>query len=262
MGKQKKEKEKRSIAPSLTVDDFPSLGCGSGSGISSGCDKSADGKSSVAPHLSASHPTSSPDASIACSESTASTATLLAPSAWLKTSAVATSGVPCSLAARLPQQTESPDTRTEQAVIECDWMVAATKTAKLPIQIEKRKHKTVTVVRNITGNAAALLSSLKVALGTGGTLVQGGGDTDVSGGVEIEIQGDHAKRIGAYLTGEHARLVQSGGRGALRGVSKGELEEHSRSGADKKGKGNAPAGAGRSIASLDKKAAVLKQQAR
>ena len=140
------------------------------------------------------------------------------------------------------------------------WSINATKTAKLPLQIEKRKHKTVTVLKNINGDASVLLSSLKLSLGTGGKLVDGMEASGEGGGgtAEIEIQGDHLKRIANYLCDEHARLMLvGGGRGVLRGVSKAELATHGS--VPKVKKGSATGSTGKSIAKLDQKAAALKQ---
>ncbi|MCC6660811.1 MAG: translation initiation factor [Phycisphaerales bacterium] len=61
------------------------------------------------------------------------------------------------------------------------------------VQRERRRDKTVTVVRGVTvppeGDPAAFLRSLKTRLGTGGTLTDGA----------LELQGDHVATVVAYL---------------------------------------------------------------
>ena len=56
--------------------------------------------------------------------------------------------------------------------------------------VEKRKNHKVTVIRNVEGDAAALIAELKNALGAGG----------VARGGEVEIQGDHEARVVRFLS--------------------------------------------------------------
>ena len=108
-----------------------------------------------------------------------------------------------------------------------------------------------------------LLSSLKLALGTGGKLAasEENSNPSISSNImEIEIQGDHIKRIAKHLCMEHARLLLGGGKGALRGVSKGELSAHLPVSAKSKQLTGSGTGSARSIAKLDAKAAQLKQK--
>ena len=74
------------------------------------------------------------------------------------------------------------------------FRVERTRKGGFPIALEKRSGgKSVTVIRNLSGNLEDLLARLKKLCGAGGTLRD---DT-------IEIQGDHRPRIEAYLK-EHA----------------------------------------------------------
>ena len=82
------------------------------------------------------------------------------------------------------------------------WRVKATKKGDWPIIVEKRKHHTVTCIRNVTG-AELLCTELQDALGAGGC---------VRGNV-VELQGRHTDRCVAFLVA-HLRHV-SGLRGAL-----------------------------------------------
>jgi translation initiation factor 1 (eIF-1/SUI1) len=83
------------------------------------------------------------------------------------------------------------------------WRVRGTKKGDWPIDVEKRKHHTVTVLRNVSGDAHALCTELQDALGAGGT---------VRGSV-VELQGAHTDRCIAFLS-ERRRHV-AGVRAAL-----------------------------------------------
>ena len=69
------------------------------------------------------------------------------------------------------------------------WRVRGTKKGDWPIDVEKRKHHTVTCIRNVGGDANALCTELQDALGAGGT---------VRGSV-VELQGAHVDRCVAFL---------------------------------------------------------------
>ena len=69
------------------------------------------------------------------------------------------------------------------------WRVRGTKKGDWPIDVEKRKHHTVTCIRNVSGDANTLCTELQDALGAGGT---------VRGSV-VELQGAHTDRCVAFL---------------------------------------------------------------
>ena len=70
------------------------------------------------------------------------------------------------------------------------YAVNATKKGELPLSTDKRKWgKVVTTLANVTGDAEALCTALKGALGTGGHVLPGA----------IEVQGDQRETIGAWL---------------------------------------------------------------
>lgn len=71
--------------------------------------------------------------------------------------------------------------------------VTGTKKAGVPIHVERRGNKTVTIVRNVQGDAAGLVAHLRKSMGTGGIVLQGG--------TAIELQGDCSKRARALLEG-------------------------------------------------------------
>ena len=78
------------------------------------------------------------------------------------------------------------------------WRVRGTKKGDWPIDVEKRKHHTVTCIRNVSGDANALCAELQDALGAGGT---------VRGSV-VELQGAHVDRCVAFLS-ERRRHVSN-----------------------------------------------------
>lgn len=70
------------------------------------------------------------------------------------------------------------------------FTIKRTKKGGLPISLEKRAQgKTVTVVRNLSGNAGEFLAILKKRCGAGGVLRDGA----------VELQGDHRATIEAFL---------------------------------------------------------------
>ena len=72
------------------------------------------------------------------------------------------------------------------------WRVRGTKKGDWPIDVEKRKHHTVTCIRNVSGDANVLCTELQDALGAGGT---------VRGSV-VELQGAHTDRCVAFLAAQ------------------------------------------------------------
>lgn len=70
------------------------------------------------------------------------------------------------------------------------WRVAKTKKGGYPVSVERRAGgKVMTLVRNVSGDADALLSALRKHCAAGGKAL---GDL-------VEIQGDHAEKITAFL---------------------------------------------------------------
>jgi translation initiation factor 1 (eIF-1/SUI1) len=273
MGKQKKDKGKKggtsAAIPSLMEENFPILG---GSGNTGACTRS-NSTTTATITTTATNKLTHNTIDAACnsklqtsgqekaqSTSTADTSPVafLTDTVWKKHSGVSVI-VPDSAdtsSRRLDAGNSSQKEASAGAA--AVWCVHATKSAKLPVQVEKRKHKTVTVVRNISGDASVLLSSLKLALGTGGKLMTSAEESSSS--VEIEIQGDHVNRVSSFVCAEHARISRTGGRqGVLKGVSKGELAAHSAA-KSKNAPGAGAGGAPKSISKLDQKAAALQQQ--
>jgi translation initiation factor 1 (eIF-1/SUI1) len=73
---------------------------------------------------------------------------------------------------------------------EGEFRVRGSKKGGLPVAIEKRnKGKKVTVVSNVEGDSAALLSALKHAVGCGG----------VASTNQVEVQGEHVQKVEAFL---------------------------------------------------------------
>eukprot|EP00668_Euglena_longa_P036439 GGOE01046837.1.p1 GENE.GGOE01046837.1~~GGOE01046837.1.p1 ORF type:complete len:221 (+),score=58.91 GGOE01046837.1:61-723(+) len=88
------------------------------------------------------------------------------------------------------------------------YTVAGTKKGGIPLSVETRaKGKKVTVLRNIEGDLTALLRDLKDQLGAGGVVHDNG--------TELEVQGEHEKRIEAFLRSK----------GCLRGVKGTSVQE-------------------------------------
>jgi translation initiation factor 1 (eIF-1/SUI1) len=94
--------------------------------------------------------------------------------------------------AALPQASvpDRIDDVTRPSAATSPYSVGKTRKGGLPVFVEKRaKGKTVTVVRNVTGDAEALLTLLKKRCGAGGVVRDG----------EVEIQGDHRAAVEAIL---------------------------------------------------------------
>ena len=71
-----------------------------------------------------------------------------------------------------------------------EYQVGKTRKGGWPLSVEKRPAgKVVTVIRNISGDAEALLSALKKRCGAGGVVREG----------SVEVQGDHCAKIEAFL---------------------------------------------------------------
>merc|ERR1719272_397551 len=78
-----------------------------------------------------------------------------------------------------------------------DFAVYATKKGTLPITVETRpKGKKVTIVQNVKGEAAQLLTALQAQLGVGGTVRQHSSDAN---GVRLELQGNQVERLNKAL---------------------------------------------------------------
>ncbi len=88
--------------------------------------------------------------------------------------------------------TASSTDRMQPAPSELPFQITKTRKGGLPIFVEKRaKGKTVTVIRNVTGDAQELLRTLKKRCGAGGVFRDG----------EVEIQGDHCAAVEQFLRG-------------------------------------------------------------
>ena len=82
----------------------------------------------------------------------------------------------------------SQDTRADKARVE--FHVARTRKGGYPIFVERRAAgKTVTIVRNLSGNTEALLALLKKRCAAGGKAFAD----------SVEIQGDHRTKVEAFL---------------------------------------------------------------
>lgn len=95
-------------------------------------------------------------------------------------------------AAHLPsnRQTASDTTLSPSRAERLPYHVAKTRKGGLPVFVEKRaKGKTVTVIRNVSGDAEALLRKLKKRCGAGGVVRDG----------DVEVQGDHRAAVEDYL---------------------------------------------------------------
>ncbi|MCC6489598.1 MAG: translation initiation factor [Candidatus Hydrogenedentes bacterium] len=87
---------------------------------------------------------------------------------------------------------ESPKAAPVPPKAGVQYHVAKTRKGGWPVFVERRAAgKVVTVIRNVSGDAEALLSMLKKKCGAGGVVRDG----------EVEIQGDHRARIEAFLQG-------------------------------------------------------------
>ena len=85
---------------------------------------------------------------------------------------------------------EEPREQGSEPPAASPYHVAKTRKGGLPVFVEKRaKGKTVTVVRNVTGDAENLLKTLKKRCGAGGVIRDG----------DVEIQGDHRAAVEVFL---------------------------------------------------------------
>lgn len=90
----------------------------------------------------------------------------------------------------LPQHKTAPET-PDPATPARPWAVGKTRKGGFAILIERRpKGKHVTVLRNVSGDADALLRELKKRCGAGGVVREGA----------IELQGDHQAAVVEFLT--------------------------------------------------------------
>lgn len=217
MGKNKNKKNESSQA-SLSLDNFPSLGA------------------PIAP-IAPIAPT--PIA-------TTSTPTPTSSTVWgsLKANSDTSSAAPLSTSSPAPTPIEL------DGVFKPAFTVVGTKKGSLPLQVEKRKHKTVTTLKNIQGDANALLTELRKALGTGGKIV------DETNHTEVEIQGDHIKRISMFLCDPTKSYNSGGTYSYLKGVSSTEIANIVASTAIKS---SVKSKEGKSISKLDDKRIALKQ---
>jgi translation initiation factor 1 (eIF-1/SUI1) len=97
-----------------------------------------------------------------------------------------------SIQFRLPEQTDAPaETQTEREETDNPpYLVARTRKGNWPVEVEKRpKGKHATVVRNVEGDADALLKQLTKRCAAGGAVK----------GSAVEIQGDHRRTISQFL---------------------------------------------------------------
>jgi len=89
----------------------------------------------------------------------------------------------------LPQHQTAPETPTPAAP-PCAWAVGKTRKGGFAISLERRaKGKQVTVLRNVSGDAEALLRELKKRCGAGGVVRE----------EAIELQGDHQAAVLEFL---------------------------------------------------------------
>ncbi|MBI5095578.1 MAG: translation initiation factor [Candidatus Hydrogenedentes bacterium] len=96
----------------------------------------------------------------------------------------------------VPQGPARPAPQKEPSQPKPLFRVARTRKGGFPVFLEKRAAgKTVTVIRNVTGDADALLSLLRKKCGAGGVIRDG----------EVELQGDHRAKVEAYLKEQLAR---------------------------------------------------------
>jgi translation initiation factor 1 (eIF-1/SUI1) len=85
----------------------------------------------------------------------------------------------------LPQHLTAPENAAPAAITR-PWVVGKTRKGGFAISIERRaKGKQVTVLRNVSGDAEALLRALKKRCGAGGVVREGA----------IELQGDHQAAV-------------------------------------------------------------------
>jgi len=95
--------------------------------------------------------------------------------------------VPQEMLARQPEADPAPEA-TAAAVPA--FRIARTRKGDYPISVERRAAgKTVTIIRNISGDSEALLSLLKKHCATGGKAFED----------SVEIQGDHTEKVKAFF---------------------------------------------------------------
>ena len=95
-----------------------------------------------------------------------------------------------------PAQPEIPAKTEGQPSSNPRFSVQRTKKGGFPVFLEKRPNgKSVTVVRNVSGDLEEVLAILKRQCGAGGVVRDGA----------IEIQGDHRERVETYLKAQIAR---------------------------------------------------------
>jgi translation initiation factor 1 (eIF-1/SUI1) len=88
------------------------------------------------------------------------------------------------------QEAPKPAIQKEPSEPKPLFRVARTRKGGYPIFLEKRSAgKTVTVIRNVTGDADGLLRFLRKKCGAGGVVRDG----------EVELQGDHRAKVEALL---------------------------------------------------------------
>ena len=75
-----------------------------------------------------------------------------------------------------------------------DWRIRATKKGDWPCDQQKRKHHVVTVLRNVSGDANALLTELQESLGAGGCVRGGAATKHVRGAVATRTRSAVATR--------------------------------------------------------------------
>lgn len=77
----------------------------------------------------------------------------------------------------------------------------ASGTAYISLERKGRRGKHVTVVKGLSGNLKPLLKELQKVCGSGGTVKE----------MQLEIQGDHRKRVSDFLQQKGFKTKQSGG---------------------------------------------------
>jgi translation initiation factor 1 (eIF-1/SUI1) len=98
-------------------------------------------------------------------------------------------GLAGSVPADLPQQ-EPPAEATAPASSGPSYRVAKSRKGNWPLALERRPGgKSVTVLRNVSGDAKALLKTLQKRCATGGVLREDA----------IELQGDHREAVEKFL---------------------------------------------------------------
>ncbi len=96
---------------------------------------------------------------------------------------------PCEKSDAGTSQTPPPETSSEKKA-QARFCIKRTKKGGFPLFLEKRAAgKSVTIIRNITGDTSALLTLLKKHCAAGGKAFPD----------SVEIQGDHCKKIEKFL---------------------------------------------------------------